>query len=408
MHQQQEQQQSYTGAQDNKADKWLWLRIACASITLFCIIGAALLFIHSAGSSLYNIMGAFFSILAALFAFVALQPVLFPSKKDPITVIIQPDRFPREVVSAPDDSANKGGKQSQKPRNAKTPTDIPTSIFPYLTPHLPATSEYYARARERIILLDRTRKEESTSIIGPRRMGKTWLIDYLKLVAPAQLGECYHIATIDGTMPNCKTVSDFTVRILEAFKVPLISVNQAKLGLDALEKVVREWKAGGVTPVLCIDEFEGFFNQRDFDCEFYGGLRYIAQNGLVLVIASKSPLIALVGDRCEASGFFNIFHQLTLKPFDKVEAEEFASAKSREAAFNDAERAYLLKYGQEPLSGNDEQQWPPLRLQLVGKTMLTDINLAREGQSHYYRPNDEDYWRDFEKRVQETYRGAVH
>lgn len=401
MRQQQEQQQSYTQAQEDKTDKGFRLRIVCIVVIALSILIAAFLFIQSARSSLYNILTAFFIIITAIFAFVAILTFLLSSKGESATNMVYSAEPP-----ASDASNNKADLRSQNQQNAKIPTITPTSIFPYLTPHLPATSEYYARARERTILLDRTRKEESTSIIGPRRIGKTWLIDYLKLVAPAEFGEHYHLATIDGTMPNCKTVSDFTARVLEAFKFPLVS-NQTNLGLDALEKVVREWKANGVTPVLCIDEFEGFFNQRDFDCEFYGGLRYIAQNGLVLVIGSKSSLITLAGDRCETSGFFNIFHQLTLKPFDREEAEEFARAKSKEAAFNDAERAYLLKYGQETLTGDSEQRWPPLRLQLAGKMLLTDKNLAREGQPRYYRPLDESYWRDFEKRLQETYRGAV-
>src|SRR5207302_1291998 len=143
----------------------------------------------------------------------------------------------------------------QKDRNApgqkssRVIATPPISIFPFNKPHLPAIGEFYGRVRERITLIDRTRKEASTSIVGPRR----------------------------------------------------------------------------------IDEFEGFFNHQDFDCEFYANLRYIASNGLVLVIASKDPLIELVGERCKTSGFFNIFHQLTLKPFDKEEAEEYVQAKSKEA-----------------------------------------------------------------------------
>lgn len=408
MYKQQEQQQSYTRTQDNKADKGQWLKIICIVLVSLGIVVAAILDIISAGPSFPGIMTAIIGALGLIVAtFTVLQPMLFPSKREPITVIIQSDKSSHEEALAPDDGMNKNGKQSREPRNRQGSVIIPTSIFPYLTPHLPAASEYYGRARERNILLDRTRKEESTSIIGSRRMGKTWLIDYLKLVVPAQLGEHYHLVTIDGTMPGCKTVSDFTARILSSFKVPLLSPNQANLGLDTLEKMVKEWKAGGITPVLCVDEFEGFFNQRDFDCDFYGNLRYIAQNGLVLVIASKSPLITLVGDRCEASGFFNIFHQLTLKPFDRAEAEEFASAKSREAAFNDVERVRLLKYGQELINDNSEAQWPPLRLQLAGNMLLTDKNLTQTDHSRYYRPNDENYWQDFEQRLEETYRGAV-
>ncbi len=48
-----------------------------------------------------------------------------------------------------------------------------------------------------------------------------------------------------------------------------------------------------------------------------------------------------------------------------------------------------------------------MRLQLAGKLLLTDKNLARGGKTHYYRPNDTAYWQEFEEQLEETYRGAV-
>jgi AAA domain len=285
----------------------------------------------------------------------------------------------------------------------KVPKAFPNSVF-YFNEPLPSFEEFYGRVRERTTLLERTRKGSSTSIIGPRRIGKTWLIDYLKLVVPVEFGPNFQFGTLDGTMPKCKTIAEFTTRVLGAFSVPLIASNQANMDLDLLEKLVKDLQLKHIIPVLCIDEFEGFFNQQEFDCDFYAGLRYIASNGLVLVTASKRPLIELVGERCQTSGFFNIFHQLALKPFDKVEAEEFAQAKSAQAGFTPDEHSALLKYGQEK---NRKQQWPPLRLQLIGKVLQTDKNLAITGKQHLYRPNDINYWREFEERLEETYRGAV-
>src|SRR6266536_6159043 len=129
---------------------------------------------------------------------------------------------------------------------------------------------------------------------------------------------------------------------------------------------------------------------------------YVSMNGLVLVIASKSPLMDLVSERCRTSPFFNIFEQVALKPFTKVEAEEFAQAKSKEARFNDDECVALLKYGQ-----IDKQEWPPLRLQLVGKMLLEDKNLAAAGNPDYYQPGEPEYWKDFKQRLEEKYGGTV-
>jgi len=53
---------------------------------------------------------------------------------------------------------------------------------------------------------------------------------------------------------------------------------------------------------------------------------------------------------------------------------------------------------------SDEQLWPPLRLQLVGKLLLEDKFLAAEEGPHYYRPKDPAYWQEFEERLSEKYR----
>lgn len=250
-------------------------------------------------------------------------------------------------------------------------------------------------------LLDRTRKGDSTSIVGPRRIGKTWLLDYLKLVAPTELTTSFRIASLDGTTTQRKTVSTFVTQALDALGIPLVG-NPVELELDVLTKAIEKLQAQHIKPVLCVDEFEGFFNQKDFDCDFFAGLRYLATNGLILVTVSKRPLMDLVGEHCQTSGFFNIFEQITLKPFNELEAEEFVQAKGKQANFNGDERAVVLKYGQV-----NKQEWPPLRLQLVGKNPLEDKKLAVQGHPEYYQPGKQDYWKDFGQRVEEIYRGVV-
>ena len=145
-------------------------------------------------------------------------------------------------------------------------------------------------------------------------------------------------------------------------------------------------------------------NRQVFDLEFLANLRYLAQNGLVLVISSKSPLIGLVSEHCKTSPFFNIFRQIALKPFDKTDAEDFAHKKSAQAGWNDEEQAALLKYGR---LKSHQQQWPPLRLQLVGQMLQEDKSLAETETPDYYRPSDATYWHKFEQRLEEEYRGVI-
>src|SRR5713226_6263223 len=55
---------------------------------------------------------------------------------------------------------------------------MPNSVFLFNQP-LPDPGEFYGRVRERGALMDRIRNGASTSIVGPRRVGKTWLMSYL-------------------------------------------------------------------------------------------------------------------------------------------------------------------------------------------------------------------------------------
>jgi hypothetical protein len=113
-------------------------------------------------------------------------------------------------------------------------------------------------------------------------------------------------------------------------------------------------------------------------------------------------LIEFVGEPGKTSGFFNIFEQLSLKPFMRKEAELFVREKSVQADFTEREQDVLLHYGQ-----IDGKGWPPLRLQLAGKMLLEDKTLADKSDPSYYRPDDLKYWKHFEQQLEEKYSAAV-
>jgi serine/threonine protein kinase len=278
---------------------------------------------------------------------------------------------------------------------------LPDSVFLFNQPLLDP-KEFYGRIRERTTLLNRTRNGASTSIVGPRRIGKTWLMSYLKLVAQKELGTRYLIGYLDATTARCTTLAGFTASAIEALSLQrrLLSYDE---GLVLLEQVVQELISRNQVPVLCIDEFEGFSNRQVFDLHFFSALRAMTQNGLCLLVSSKRPLIDIVGDIGKTSGFFNVFEQIKMKHFTIKDAERFAQYKATQAEFTDQERKRLLQYGQQ-----NGEFWP-LRLQLVGKTLLEDkILAALEQDQDYYRPDDPEYWQEFERRLEETYRGVVH
>src|SRR5437899_2441084 len=90
------------------------------------------------------------------------------------------------------DNSRTGGPQGTLQLEIVEPAPIvamPTtssSIFLF-NEHLPDPSEFYGRKLECEALINRARKGASTSIVGQRRIGKTWLIEYLIQVAPTEL-----------------------------------------------------------------------------------------------------------------------------------------------------------------------------------------------------------------------------
>jgi transcriptional regulator with XRE-family HTH domain len=253
---------------------------------------------------------------------------------------------------------------------------------------LPNPAEFYGRERELQRLFNRVRKAESSSIVGPRRIGKTWLLRYLQLVAPQQLGPQFVIGYLDATAPACATLVGLTTEMLAVLDIPLSPEVDTETNMRALQTGVKELRANGRLPILCIDEFEGVCKTPDFRLEFLEYLRAIAQDGLGLVVASKRPLIdiaqEMMGHDGQTSPFFNIFMQIALKPFSLQEAERFVQGKAKEAMFNETECEYLLRYSEY----EGQKLWYPLRLQLVGTLLQEDKLLAAQGAPELYRPED--------------------
>jgi AAA domain len=283
----------------------------------------------------------------------------------------------------------------------KAETGRTDAFFLFNVSKLPRADEFYGRVGERKTLLDRAYAQASTSIVGQRRIGKTWLVQYLLLVAKRELGSRFRVAYLSATRPRCRTVSGFTSEALRelGYAEP---ITEDASNLLLLEKYVQDLQRKNRPPVLCIDEFEGFDRKQGFDLNFFIHMRAIAEAGLCLVVVSKKPLIEIVGEPGKTSGFFNIFEQLSLGPFTRKEAELFVCEKSAQAGFTQREQHTLLHYGQ-----IDAKGWPPLRLQLAGKMLLEDKTLADKSDPSYYRPDDPGYWKHFEERLEEKYFGAV-
>jgi hypothetical protein len=303
------------------------------------------------------------------------------------------------IISQHDEKASASGQKAKK-----TGVHLPDPIFHFSEP-LTASKEFFGRARERTTLFSRLQNKASTSIIGKRRIGKTWLLTYIKLEAPTRFGSHCQVGYLDASLPICRTVAGFTVKALEALGITTLSPHSTEIGIDALEQAVDSLIARNQMPVLCIDEFEQLGERQEFDLDFFTGLRAMTQAGLVLITASKCALIEIVSEHVKTSPFFNVFEQLELKPFTKEEEQAFVQAKSVQAGFTQQEQQRLSEYGRE-YNKKGEPQWFPICLQLTGKMLLEDKWLATIEGASYYRPEDAGYWREFEERWDRAYQGV--
>jgi len=324
---------------------------------------------------------------------------LFPMS--PINVV----RSLRPIVSSTSATAINVHDHNDKtePAMAQTSTQNtvagkidPSDVFQFNV-QLIRRNDFYGRDLAIETLNNRAHKANPTSIVGPRRIGKTWLITYLRLMAETNsFGSHYIIGYLDASTPLCSTIAGFTARALEEIGNPLILVDKNSPTLSDLEKTVRSIKYAGRTPILCIDEFEGLTSKPVFDRDFFTHLRAIAQEGLGLVTASRVPLTDLVAGQTKTSPFFNIFERIKLEPFTRKEAEIFVQSKGKRAGLTSEQQEFLLECGQlEP------QQWWPARLQLAGKMMLEDINAQK------CEPSADLYRQVYLKRLDEEYKSVV-
>jgi transcriptional regulator with XRE-family HTH domain len=290
-----------------------------------------------------------------------------------------------------DSTAEKLGIQRATSKDAVLPHD---THFLFNEP--PSTLEdFYGREHERHRLIERTKKKAATSIVGPRRIGKTWLLYYLRLVAPELLGPSFRIGYLDASSIINSSVATFTEEALRQLSLPAPDVSK---GLVDLHYGIRTLPPGCV-PILCIDKFESIVSRHsEFTETFYQGLRSMSQSLVLIIISRKSLFDLFSGTNAEqeqdelTSPFSNIFEQLTLRPFNHKEAEQFIEKKGRAAGLSQGEQQYFWEYGKV-----GEQHWSPVLLQSIGKILMED--------RHHYNTKNPDYSVYFGQHFREIQRG---
>jgi transcriptional regulator with XRE-family HTH domain len=242
---------------------------------------------------------------------------------------------------------------------------------------------FYGRERERKALVDRTKKRAPTSIAGPGRIGKTWLVQYLHLSAQELLGPHVRIGYLDASSPICNTQRGFVEEALQRLGLPAAT---AVTGLIDLQRSLETtWETSPC--VLCLDKFEYLMRNREqFPADFFQGLRSMAQASLLtLIVITKEPLYDLFSrmvassEEGDLTSFFpNIFEQITLKPFCYEETQQFIESKSKKTDLIKEECDYFWRYGHV-----GEQLWSPILLQGIGKILLEQNYQQRRKIPHF-------------------------
>ncbi len=274
---------------------------------------------------------------------------------------------------------------------------------------------FFGRKNDLLEIANSLKGNQSVSLVGPRKIGKTSLLFHLlrpSVAGELGLGEgqlvCYLDCEALGEESPAGVLGQFAVELAaeleasgEADEAELRKACAAPTRLG-FESAVRALNRRGLRIVIILDEFERLSANSRLDVHFFNALRSLAGRfQLAFLTASASPLIDLTysGRSREilSSPFFNIFAPLDLGLFSEADAMDLIQTPAaRSGRPFPPELQNLLRR----LAGGY-----PLILQVAcfhafeepGNPAGMEEQTAREMQSHF-----EYAWRnltDSEKRV---------
>ncbi len=200
--------------------------------------------------------------------------------------------------------------------------------------------DFFDREGEERTLRAYMRLRQNCQVVGPRRIGKTSLLLHVERSAAAWEQSAL-VAYMDLQDPRCYTLSGWLALASRECKWPTPAATLAEFA-DRVEAAL----AGGLRPVLCLDEFEELTVRRDeFTRDFFLTLRFCGQKGMSIVTASRRPLNELTDhDDKLVSPFYNAFPLLRLGPFDESGERDFVNLRRPGVpAFNPDEKEAILK-----------------------------------------------------------------
>lgn len=201
---------------------------------------------------------------------------------------------------------------------------------------------FFGREDELQVLYEAGHRQQSISVVGPRRIGKTSLLRHLELPAVQREYAQRFNYRLDNRLFVFLNLRDYVHKSQDDFfhsvseqifqqaqKVTTLEP-PAKQGEDQLSKLLEEIERLGYHPILLMDSFDKVTSNTQFDEAFLSFLRSLATRGRVSYItASLRPLYEMSHPGIVTSPFFDIFTSCKLGPLTEEAGKQLIEEPSR-------------------------------------------------------------------------------
>jgi uncharacterized protein len=228
--------------------------------------------------------------------------------------------------------------------------------------------DFFGRKKEIQNILIKLENNQSCSIVGERRIGKSSLLWYISQTGFEKLNNPCSLFYHDLQNARYHTVLGFCRTILKDLKVLTDSIKEDKSSGDnliALSDEMKKLSETGRKMVFCFDEFESLFKHpTEFTDDFFEHFRSeINAASFTLLTVSKNSLqnLCLAGQL--TSPFYNVFEVTELEEFKKDEAKDFLEFYLNKAILNEKDLEFIE-------DGHKIHKWHPLKLQIICDCLL--------------------------------------
>jgi serine/threonine-protein kinase len=219
---------------------------------------------------------------------------------------------------------------------------------------IPSPADFFGRAREIENVLSRvlsSSKAQSLSLVGQRRIGKSSLFRRLAALIPErdpQAIAAYYDLEASRKLSAGRFFAVVLGRLARASGDAAAAPPAEADAWEALNAFLEDCQ-GRRRFVLLLDEFDTVTANPAFDADFFGSLRYLANNfDLAFVTSSYEDLTELChAEEIRQSPFFNVFTTVDLGLMSGAETAEMLAALAARSTvrFGLAEKAIARELG---------------------------------------------------------------